>query len=100
MTTPGSYYSEAMTGANSGRPGETPSLEETSALWSQRASAASTTPRSVLQQYQIAPGNGRADRDEQRVLPGGQAVVSTTNGMSPETNEAQMPLKMAGDLPL
>jgi hypothetical protein len=99
MTTPGSFYDHAQQGYDDGRPGETPSLQEAGQLWSQRASGG-YRPTSVLGQVQLAPGNGRADRDEQRVLPGGAATLSTQNGMSAETSEAQQPLKMAGDIPL
>jgi hypothetical protein len=100
MSEPTTFYGHAMQGYSDGSPGMPGSLQQQSALWSQRASAASMTPRSVLQQVQLAPGNGRSDPDSQRVLPGGQAILPTNNGSSAETTRAQLPLRMAGDLPI
>jgi hypothetical protein len=100
MTTPGSYYSEAIAGANSGRPGETPSLQAQSQLWSSRATAASTTPISVEQQTMLAPGNGRSAEASGRVLPGGGFSIPATNGSSAQATEAMRPLQLIGAKPL
>jgi hypothetical protein len=94
------FYDEALTGANDGRPGETPSLEATSALWSQRASASSTLPISVEQQVQLSPMNGRSEEAAGRVLPGGGASIPALNGSSAEASQAMRSLQLIGARPL
>jgi hypothetical protein len=99
MTTP-TYYGHAMDGYADGQGAQEPaSLQETGHLWSQAASGGYQA-KSVLQQTMIAPGNGRSERDAQRVLPGGQYVLPSGNGTSEQTTQAQWPLRAAGDLPI
>ena len=93
MTTPGSFYDHFSDGVASGRPGEPSSLELDAQRWNQTAEY---RPDSVLSQVMLAPGNGRSDRDAERVLPGGQAVLSTNNGSSDQTQTQLLPEKMAG----
>jgi hypothetical protein len=101
MTTPSTFYDHAMIGYDDGSPGETPSLQAASQLWSTAASGGYRAGHSVLGQTQIAPGNGRSQRDAERVLPGTSgAMFPTTNGVADPTNQAQQKLRLAGDLPI
>ena len=96
VTTP-ALSNHLADGYDDGRPGETASLAEAGRQWT-AASDTGYKPTSVLQQVQLSPQNGNSPRDAARVLPGGRGTLSTNNGNA--SAEAQMPLKMAGDLPL
>jgi hypothetical protein len=98
VTTPQSFYDHAMDGYADGQGAQEPaSLQETSHLWSQAANTGYRA-HSVLQQTMINPNNGRSEKDAARVLPAG--ILPTGNGTSEGTTEAQMPLRMSGDLPI
>jgi hypothetical protein len=98
MTEPTTRYGFAQQGYTDGQGATEPeSLQETGHLWSQAANTGYRA-HSVLQQTMLNPNNGRSEKDAARVLPAG--VLPTNNGTSEGTTEAQMPLRMSGDLPI
>ena len=95
MTTPSTFYDHAMSGAQDGRPGETPSLEETSQLWSERASGG-YKPTSTLGQYRLS-ANGSSPRDAERQMPDG-SYMPTTNGSAQASYDSDTPLRLIGNI--
>jgi hypothetical protein len=101
MTTPGTFYDHFNAGYASGRPGEPSSLTADAERWNQPHPYAAD---SVLGQTTLDARNGRSEDAAQRVLPFPSsgpvdATQLPSQGVSPETNEAQLKLRQAGSLP-